>query len=328
MKKIMKKALSMLLCLLLCLSLLPAAAFAADEGSSGEAVSNASTKYRALLIGEYRFPKGVEEDGDTVAARMKGDVLQMKKLLSSVKGGKGGKYTVTAKYNRTNSQIHSLIKSTFKNAKSTDVSLFFISTHGRVNEPKSSAWAGALLTTNSKGTKLDYLQLGTLASWLKAVPGKVIVIISSCSAGSAICNNGKIQGFVSNGAGDLAAFDDAVIQAFSAADEYVNDGAASNGGPFRKNKFYVLTASKHNETSWGWESYDDSASKSYNFMSFYMRAGVTGKKPADTNHNKKITLKELYTYTRKQCISKCKREGLPAQHVMVYPSNSSFVIFK
>ena len=90
MKKRTARLLSLLLCLLLLLSAAPVSAAAADDVDAGEeAVSNASTKYRALLIGEYRFPSSVEQDG--VAARMKGDVLQMKKLLSSARGGKGGK---------------------------------------------------------------------------------------------------------------------------------------------------------------------------------------------------------------------------------------------
>ena len=238
MKKRFVRVLSLVLCVLMCASILPLPAFAADAQSS-QAVSN-GTKYRALLIGEYKFPKGVEEDGDTVAARMKGDVLQMRKLLTNVRGGKGGKYAVTYKYNRTNKQIKSLISSTFKGAKSTDVSLFFISTHGVVGESKTSHYAGALLTTNSKGTKTDLLQLSELASWLKKVPGKVIVIIGSCSSGSAIVKNGQLQILTSNGAADAAAFDNAVIQAFADADEPVNDGTVANGGPFRKSKFYVL----------------------------------------------------------------------------------------
>ena len=328
MKKRAARLLSLLLCLLLLLSAAPVSAAAADDVDAGEeAVSNASTKYRALLIGEYRFPPSVEQDG--VAARMKGDVLQMKKLLSSARGGKGGKYSVTYRYNRTNAQIHSLINSTFKGAKSTDVSLFFISTHGVVGEPKTSPFAGALLTVNSQGKNLDYLQLGTLASWLKDVPGKVIVIISSCSSGSAIVKDGQIK-LVGNGPGDPAAFDNAVIKTFARADEHINDGTVGNGGPFRKNKFYVLTASKHDETSWGWERYDDSASGSYNFMTYYMREGVSGKKPADSNKNKKITLAELRSYVSKKCAKACRttRGVTSIQHVQAYPANSGFVVFR
>lgn len=323
MKKRFVRVLSLVLCVLMCASILPLPAVAADA-QSNQAVSN-GTKYRALLIGEYKFPYDVEDDG--VAARMKGDVLQMKKLLASVKGGKGGKYAVTYKYNRTNKQIKSLINSTFKGAKSSDVSLFFISTHGVVGERKTSEWAGALLTVNSKGGNMDFLRLSDLAAWLKKVPGKVIVIISSCSSGSAIVNNGKLQILTSNGAANTAAFNEAAIQAFADADEPVNDGTVANGGPFRQSKFYVLTASKHDEESWGWETYDDSPTDSYNYMTYYMRKGVTGSKPADANKNKKITLKELYNYTRKKCLKEAKPFG-ETQHVMVYPANSSFVIFK
>ncbi len=92
----------------------------------------------------------------------------------------------------------------------------------------------------------------------------------------------------------------------------------------------MLTASKHDETSWGWERYDDSASGSYNFMTYYMREGVSGKKPADSNKNKKITLAELRSYVSKKCARACRttRGVTSIQHVQAYPANSGFVIFR
>lgn len=324
MKKPYKRILSLLLCLLMCMAILPIGTFAADADNQVP-VSNATTKYRALLIGEYRFPTWLEDDGQ--ADRMKGDITQMKYLLSHARGGKGGKYSVTYKYNRTNKQIKSLISSTFRGAKSSDVSLFFITTHGVVGCSKTDPYAGALITTNSTGSKTDYLLLSDLAAWLKKIPGKVIVVISSCSSGSAIYKNGGFESIKAN----AAAFDSSVIRAFADADENVNDGTASNAGVFRKNKFYVLTASKHNEESWGWEWSDNG---SYNFMPYFMRVGATGKKPADTNGDKKITLHELYAYTYKKCIEECKfgirhEYGIESiQHVQVYPTKSSFIIFR
>ena len=272
-------------------------------------------KYRALLIGEVNFsPK---------CTRNKGDVLKMKSMLSSVKTPKGGSYKITCKYDLSESGIQSAIKSAFKGADSNDVSLFFIATHG-VTNVESGSWAGAICTSDG-----GYVQMGELAGWLKKVPGKVIVIIGSCGSGAAVSANGA------KGASkfDEDAFNTSVIQAFAAADEILpsEGGDAANIGDFRNSKFYVLTAAKHMESSWGCE--DGSASSSYNYFPYYIVKGAKGA--ADSNKDKKITLKELYKYADKEARGPYYyydendvRQGPFYQHARVYPSNSSYVLFK
>ena len=272
-------------------------------------VANASARYRALLIGEVNFSWDY-------ATRNKGDVQRMKSMLSKVKGPKGGRYKITCKYDLTKAGVKNAIKSAFKGAKKSDVSLFFIATHG-VTNISSGDWAGAICTYDD-----DYIQIKELASWLKAVPGKVIVIIGSCGSGAAISRNGY-----RSSSANPDAFNEAVVSAFAAADEVLpSDGEdAANIGEFRKSKFYVLTAAKHQESSWGWETHDPSSS--YNYFPYYIAKGAKGA--ADADRNKKITLKELYKYVSKNAKGPYyDGYGYYYQHARVYPSNSSYVLFK
>lgn len=300
------------------------------------------TKYRALLIGEVEF----ETDYD--ALRNAGDLLAMKKMLKSVKGPTGGTYTITVKKNLSASQVLRAISSTFADADDDDVSLFFIATHGDVSE--TGGGAGALQMSSGAN-----LRMKTLANALKAVPGKVIVLLESCGAGAAVSAN---TGNVSNSSSDrktryekakarIKAFDAAVVRAFSDADTGVKEavevagtgsgGIQSNTLEFRvSNKFYVLTASRYQELSWGWEG--GTAEDSYNYFTRWLTEGigitrrydgsgfnVSASMPADTNNNGRTTLDELYRY-----ISDVG-DNYPLngnyQHVQVYPANSKYVLF-
>lgn len=300
------------------------------------------TKCRALLIGEVEFY------GASSAYRNAGDLLAMKKMLRSVKGPTGGTYTITERKNLTASQVLRAISNTFADADEDDVSLFFIATHG--DYLGSGEDAGALAMSSGED-----LQMKTLANALKAVPGKVIVLLESCGAGAAVSED---AGNVSNNSSDrkskyekakakTKAFDAAVVRAFSSADIGVKEavegadtesgGVQSNTLEFRvSNKFYVLTASRYQELSWGWEG--GNAEESYNYFTLWLTEGigitrridgtgfdVSSSMPADTNNNGQTTLNELYRF-----ISDVG-DNYPLagnyQHVQVYPANSEYVLF-
>ena len=289
----------------------------------------AEVDYRALLIGEENFLSDV-------CTRNRGDVLHMENMLMNVKGYYGGRYSITKKYDLSAKQVLSAIKTTFADADENDVSLFFIATHGDVSS--TGEYAGYLSMVPSG----DML-LGELANALKAVPGKVIVILESCGSGAAVYANG-------NGATDrkamleaakqrAKAFDAAAIRAFANADTGVrvrvdasdSGDTRSNTGEFRvDNKFYVLTASDYNELSWGNEMND--ADRSYNYFTLwlYEGIGVSGSMPADANNNGQTTLNELYRYISDVGDDFPFRPadgGVYYQHVQVYPAKSNFVLF-
>ena len=281
--------------------------------------------YRALLIGEVSFSWDK-------ATRNRGDVTNMKNMLNSVKGARGGTYAVTCKYDQTYNGIVNSISTAFANADSNDVSLFFIATHGVV-DVYSGPIAGQLCTVDSYGNE-GRMNLEDLAACLKAVPGKVIVFIGACGSGAAIYGNGATPNDLAQVINGEDAFGEAVIQAFAAVDEPLEDldDEATNTGEFRDSKFYVMTAAAHQEESWGYE-YDRETMDGYNTFPLYISQGVMNGKPADSDGNGTVTLNELYNYVYPRCYDEGPfwstfYNAYVYQHVQVYPENSSYGLFK
>lgn len=286
--------------------------------------------YRALLIGEENFSYDV-------CRRNRGDVLHMEHMLGTVSGLSGGRYSVTKKYDLSAKQVLSAIKTTFADADENDVSLFFIATHGDVD--LTGEYAGMLAMAPSGN-----LLLKDLASALQAVPGKVIVILESCGSGAAVYANNSSGGSDRKAMFETfkkrsEAFDAAAIRAFANADTgvRVRYGASDSGdtrantGEFRvENKFYVLTASRYQELSWGNEAED--ADRAYNYFTLWLvqGIGVSGAMPADANNNGQTTLNELYRYISDigDDFPFTPSSGeVYYQHVQVYPNDSDYVLF-
>lgn len=303
-------------------------------------IEASSVKYRALLIGEVSFSE--------VCYRNKGDVNLMANMLNSIKGPTGGRYQVTKLFDRSRDQILSDIRSTFAGATEEDVSLFFIATHGAVTVGSRyldldyyPEYAGTLSTIPEQ-RYLEYdLSFGQLANALKAIPGKVIIIVESCGSGSALYSQYDTQNSAVPAEVECAAFDVAVVRAFEDADPgllvdgnghvYANDGAVPNVGELRvDNKFYVLTASRHKELSYGWETSGDySGSNSNNWFTKWLCDGIgtSGHMAADTDYNGTTTLNELFSYISRVGDNH-QMSGGGYQHVQVYPKNSGYALFK
>ena len=298
-----------------------------DEGS------DSTVQYRALLIGEEHFPA-------ETCARNRGDVTRMNNMLNSIKGPAGGKYSVTCRYDLNLTGVRSAISNAFYGADDNDVSLFFIATHG--DSSSNGSDAGALALTGSTYEE-QWLIFEDLANALKAVPGKVIVIVESCGSGAAIYAPGISENSANALRNAAISLDNALIDAFSSADPgirvRVSDSErrrriakgqlAPNTGELRvENKFYVLTASRYHEDSYGFESYSDS----YNYFTKWLTDGIgtSGRMPADANYDNETTLSELFNY-----ISRVGdnypfnfAEGTFYQHVQVYPKNSPYGLFR
>ena len=295
--------------------------------------SDGVTTYRALLIGEENF--------DPICTRNRGDVEKMSAMLASVSGPNGGKYSIATRYNVDNSAIHSAIVSTFSGADSDDVSLFFIATHGMTDVPDGD-YAGALATLTSGGPGEQSLMLKDLANWLGAVNGKVIVILESCGSGAAVFQGADLEnGIAANAAqADPDAFNEAVVQAFESEDRLVLSGERTyyfdesgsdatlqfNLGDFCTSKFYVLTASRHQELSWGSES------RRCNVFTEALAEGVMNTMPADTetgNGDSVVNLHELFLYIKTNATGPYVVSGVTYyQHVQEYPKNSTYKLFK
>lgn len=289
--------------------------------------------YRALLIGETKFP-GTRMNNLPAA----NDVSLMKKMLKNTKGAAKVKWSVTTHTNRTADQIRKDIRSAFAQAQEGDVSLFYISTHGddaQSFDEDFPEYAGYLMTyPNTEYTSYyerNTLTLVDLASWLKEVPGQVVVVIDSCGSGAAVYNadaesNSAAVSASAKSASNFspADFNEAVVEAFGEQDRGVMAPGLDEGAFVIQNKFYVLTASAYQEASW-------TKGDKYSYFTKWLTDGIAtkGSMPADANKNKLTTLDELYKYIKKRGSKQVfLSNGVKyKQHVQVYPSNSSFELF-
>ena len=290
-------------------------------------VPSADPVYRALLIAEADYEGDEARPGNTV------DVANMNSMLRNVHGPAGRAYTIYGGNNEyrnaSPTRIMDLISSCFATAKSNDVSLFFISSHGV--EEADGVTAGAIKTVDSSPDHRYYvssssfysipnhLLIDELAAALKAIPGKVIVIINTCGSGAGVYAASIVNGAVEEEF-DPEQFSAQVIRAFANADEDGNEVVAQTGELRETNKFYVLTSSAHRESTWG---YDETGGI---FVTGIVNGiGSSGAMPADTNSDGCVALNELYHYTYTYTFNETKDDE--PQHVQVYPEDSDYELF-
>ena len=290
--------------------------------------------YRALLIGECVF---VGKGQDRPEHR--DNVESMKKILSKRKTASGTAWSVQTRIDRSAAEIHRDIQDALGGADDTDVSLFFISTHGDAGYAYDLPVASELYCYKLESK----IEPGTLAKWQNEVKGKVIVIIDACGSGGFIAERPASKNALMSAEGAGDSFDpdkldgdlarafmdiDNGVETFNPNDIllYAGDLRDQYTTVSRENKFYVLTAAAFQEISY-----------TGMFVSWLTQGvGTSGDMKADTkyagNKDGQVTLNELYT-----CISKVgdnspirsKDDGLiHYQHVQVCPAGSDFVLFK
>ena len=226
-------------------------------------------EYRALLIGQT-YPG--------TSSQLYGPANDARGMSSMLKNMTGTKYTVTTMSNLTGSGILSAVGSVFGEADCNDVTLFFYSGHGLYSS--NEAALGSLCGVN--GTTVSPDQLRTK---MDQYQGKKVVIIDSCHSGNMI---GK-----SDGDASAQAFNNAFLAAFGR-------GAKAN---LAASGYYVLTAASKSQSS-----YETKVNGKW--YGVFTRALTYGggwnelsssrlsKLYADSNGDKRITLNELYNYTR------------------------------
>ena len=271
--------------------------------------------YRALLIGESNYSDKPLPGGVYNASAMAG-------MLRGLKNN----FTTTTLTNCSSSQILNGISTAFADATEADVSLFYYSGHGGYSSNYSVL--GALCPVSG-----SYISFSQLAAALSNVKGRVIVILDSCHSGAAI---GKDYG--SKAAEDaLDAYNKAAIDAFSGYKLASNDAEAEKWGELATNKFIVLTAASYYEECWNSLNYGiDGSSYPQGFFTAALIKGMGCKypngrfsrsMPADRNHNKKITLQEIYNYSNKLALKWNKKRHLSLQHAQYY-GNANEVLFR
>lgn len=270
-------------------------------------MKNMPTQYRSLLIGQSYPTWAVNEQRIGCA----NDAKDMKKMLETMTSTRFRPVDNVLKLNLTASQILQQIKVAFQRAKANDVSVFFFSGHGAGNAPY-----GWLCGTSG------YVEVNELRKALDAIPGKKIVLLQNCYSGTFI---GKDLGIdASSDDTEIAQdFNDAVISAFSASDK----------ANLATNNYYVMTACNGRQYSWTTmysQNYKDSGVFPRYLMSgsgFDYLSEKSHSMYADTNGDKKITLKELYNYVYPKVLNYTTNYCDSKSYVQVYPSNSSQILW-
>ena len=267
-------------------------------------------KYRAVVIGEKDY-SGTEYDPLQQASY---DSSAMKETL------KNYGYSVVKRENLSASQICDTIRTSFRNANILDTSLFYYNGHASDD--------GSLYTAAG-----DSLPLSDLANVLSEIPGKVIIVLDCCYAGSGIAEAGMVI--------DTFAEEDPGLETLSAGDgELPMVGA----GEFRNNKFYVLAACSENELSYGVNNtYMESgqvASYAFFTYAFVKGAGCSfpagvydGSIPADSNKDMSLSIKEMFDYTKNRTYQLSSEAGkkdpsIIPQHVRCWPEGSNEIFMK
>lgn len=267
--------------------------FSAME-SSTVTITAPQARYRALLIGNTYPGTSSSLPGPD------NDLFSMLTVLNSMDGTP---YEIRSGQNLTAGGIQAAIATTFAGAQPSDVSLFYYSGHGSSD--------GALVGTNE-----TFLSVYGLRTALQNIPGTKIVILDCCHAGHVIGRSTESQN-------EAAAFNRAVIQAFSAQNRS-SENLADQG-------FVVLTACRKDQVSssvstgrtyFGAFTYGLCYGSGYDEWHRQMLANM----PADADNNGVITLGEAISGVRERI--DYIREYLPSvEQEVQYYGDESFILW-
>ena len=225
------------------------------------------------------------------------DVNAMEKVFSNQNFSKVVRFP-----DKTKSEIIAKMEELFKSSSESDVNYLYLTCHGGRD---------GRIYLGSDGQTFSGWEL---ASILKQYKGKFVVMLDCCHAGTIISkdNTGEANEEASTKYFDL--------------DEFVSGFSNMNGGEKARemidSKFLVLCSSSSSEYSSGGAL--SLATKYWSLGSGWNPVQQSqGSLIADQNYNNRITLNELYSYSREQVLKQNHK-----QHIEVYPENSQFVLFK
>ncbi|WP_312023278.1 caspase family protein [Streptococcus mitis] len=241
---------------------------------------------RALVLGET----------STTAVPI-ADVNAMEKVFSNQNFSKVVRFP-----DKTKSEIIAKMQELFKSSSESDVNYLYLTCHGGED--------GTIAIGSDKTSFSGW----ELASILKQYKGKFVVMLDCCHAGTIISkdNTGEANEEASTKYFDL--------------DEFVSGFSNMNGdekaSEMIDSKFLVLCSSSSSEYSSGGAL--SLATKYWSLGSGWNPVQQSqGSLIADQNYNNRITLNELYSYSREQVLKQNHK-----QHIEVYPENSQFVLFQ
>ena len=203
---------------------------------------------------------------------------------------------------KTKAEIIAKMEELFKSSSESDVNYLYLTCHGGED--------GTIAIGSDKTSFSGW----ELASILKQYKGKFVVMLDCCHAGTIISkdNTGEANEEASTKYFDLDEF----VSGFS------NMNGGEKAGEMIDSKFLVLCSSSSSEYSSGVAL--SLATKYWSLGSGWNPVQQSqGSLIADQNYNNRITLNELYSYSREQVLKQNHK-----QHIEVYPENSQFVLFQ
>ena len=216
---------------------------------------------------------------------------------------------------QSRSQIYARINTMARLADSNDVTVFVMSCHGD-SSVKYGRDAGALCL--SDGSFMTFSQLATA---LKRIPGRVVIMLCSCGSGSSINKIASSDGTMEM---DVDTYLANFVKTFEDMDEEiivedVEDLEQPAHGELRvSGKFYVIATARGGES--GWYNNSDGA-----MLFRWMEMGVDDF-TADANSNNVITLDEMGDWLT-YCGQNITINRNDYMYPQVYPNNSAFPLF-
>ena len=241
---------------------------------------------RALVLGETSTRAVPIEDVNT-----------MEKVFSNQNFSKVVRFP-----DKTKAEIIAKMQELFESSSESDVNYLYLTCHGGED--------GKIAIGSDKTSFSGW----ELASILKQYQGKFVVMLYCCHAGTIISKDNSIR---SN--------EESITEKFD-MDEFVlgftNTSGNEKAGEMIDSKFLVLCSSSSSEYSSGGAL--SLATKYWSLGSGWNPIQQSqGSLIADQNYNNRITLNELYSYSREQVLKQNHK-----QHIEVYPENSQFVLFQ
>jgi hypothetical protein len=279
----------------------------------------AETRYRALLVGIDKY----KEPGIMNLIAPPFDVDRIHQVLEMARFGEGKtSFSVINSLvgvQATRSNILEGITYTFSQASSEDVSFFYYSGHGWVEDGRST-----ILPHDAKSFD-DFLDISVeeLAAVLGNIPGTKIVIMDACYSGGFIGKELYFRGIA--GSGDLQRFSNNVIDIFAS---YDLSGLESGRGNLATEGFQVIVSATGSQQCFETIKPHPIDGNPHGYFSRYLCEGCGYNRfnfpyPADLNRDRKVTINEIYQYICTE-ISQTHVK----QDAQVYPLNSSFVFIE
>lgn len=304
-----------------------------------EAASQADgiVTYRAVLIGNTY--SGTEDE----LTGTKHSVDSMEDMIKTLKNP----YTEVLKVmDGTKRDMQRAVNRVFSKADADDLTLFYYSGHGAVAEKSSYTsedyYDGALYFLKKNKRDGEYYATEELKQLFERYQGKKALIIDSCGSGAfvqtqSVSGGNREEPHMIMTDAEADGFEASFAEVFS-GNAYVPEGdhlPIALSGEFRDSDYFVLCGAQKGEYSYQVPVLLDGEYYYGSLMSIGIMQGTgyefltgwTDSMPADSDMDKQITLKEIYSYIPKVVNELLTRPYGYKQRVVCYPSGSKQILF-